>query len=410
MAQTKRKRGGSCSDSDSDSVVWRRAKSMERYALANPGKATLEGLDGLCLGVMLGYFVVWEFPDGSWYIGRVVAYRPPNGREEDVITFKGRKPRLRTDVEQNRIGPGQYCIHFFDGYNICLSPEATYAAVMWFNEQKEHLKITKDLSGPVFGRVRGLPEKKLEQAAKKDLRRNTNSSSVEESSLKLEELGYWLAYKEYHDKEGTPRPGPDRGGHRWVQAWSRTKSLVGNMRLVVVDGFFEHPDAARRKEDGWSFYKPEGITGKRSKVTYKPDGLKKRIKRALNISEESIKLLPGSGELFWANPDETPGVHTDRPEGSTICIVYLTPFLPQECGLSFFRHKRLNISCLPDQGLTREEEDETEKDSTDYSKWELLQSVPYRYNRAIFFPAKYFHRATKHWENRRYMLFIIEHA
>ncbi|NNF02284.1 MAG: hypothetical protein HKN22_06330 [Bacteroidia bacterium] len=183
-------------------------------------------------------------------------------------------------------------------------------------------------------------------------------------------------------------------------------------KLIIVDDFYPDPDAIRRKAMKFEFQEPEGITGWRSVGGYYPRNIKKRLE---NYTGAKVSQFPQPlGDLYdngifylsfaKGNKSEKPGVHYDDPLHHMVCIVYLTKGIPEECGTSFFKHKRTGMIAKPNVRDARRLrtnvdrlEDEIHFDSNVARKWIEVDRVGYRYNRAVIFPAKRFHAASKHF-------------
>ena len=199
------------------------------------------------------------------------------------------------------------------------------------------------------------------------------------------------------------------------------------MRIIAVDNFYRDPDAVRKRAFDYTFVQPEHITGYRSRRGYFPPRLKQKIERLTGYRVKSLDRPEGSpydnGVFFQSfasgRRKEVPGVHFDDPVNGIVCIVYLTPGIPAHCGTSFYRHKKTGLESAPDARLARKMRrslprllSEFEDDSRKRSKWVEVDRVGYKYNRAVFFPAKRFHAATNHYggslkDGRIYQLFTF---
>lgn len=87
-------------------------------------------------------------------------------------------------------------------------------------------------------------------------------------------------------------------------------------------------------------------------------------------------------------------IHSDRESGSHTCVAYLTDHAEQS-GTAFFRHKRTGLEEMPSFEQLRESGlmDELKADmvSRDPGKWEQVDYVAGRKNRALIFHAPLFH-------------------
>ena len=183
-------------------------------------------------------------------------------------------------------------------------------------------------------------------------------------------------------------------------------------KLIIVDDFYPDPDVIRSKALSFNFDEPPEITGYRSVGGYYPRNIKKRLEGYTGAKVSQFPLPIGDlydNGIFYlsfakGSKKEKPGVHYDDPLHHMVCIVYLTEGIPAECGTSFYRHKRTGLISKPtvhDAKRLRRSlesiEDELHFDSNKRSKWEEIDRVGYGYNRAVIFPAKRLHAASKHF-------------
>lgn len=118
-----------------------------------------------------------------------------------------------------------------------------------------------------------------------------------------------------------------------------------------------------------------------------------RLLLSLNIVERSA-VLPNSMFFRVTRPDmERAYIHSDRESGARTCIVYLSEH-QESYGTAFYRHKETGLSEMPTfQEMTDPRFDQLKFDmvSGDLSKWDQLDFVSGRYNRAVIFDAPLFH-------------------
>lgn len=113
------------------------------------------------------------------------------------------------------------------------------------------------------------------------------------------------------------------------------------------------------------------------------------------ISATGSVLVPNSMFFRVTNEGmEKAYIHSDRETGNHTCVVYLTDH-EQPSGTAFFRHKRTGLTEMPsfqdmdDEGIL--EELKADMVSRDPDKWEQLDYVEGKYNRALIFHAPLFH-------------------
>ena len=106
-------------------------------------------------------------------------------------------------------------------------------------------------------------------------------------------------------------------------------------------------------------------------------------------------LVPNSMFFRATNEDtEQAYIHSDRSTGAYTCVAYLSDH-EEEYGTAFYRHIPTGLIEMPsfedmeDMGIA----DEMTKDmvSRDDSKWEMVDFVEGKYNRAVIFEAPLFH-------------------
>lgn len=180
--------------------------------------------------------------------------------------------------------------------------------------------------------------------------------------------------------------------------------------LTVIDDFLRDPASARRWALEQTYYQPQNITGWRSRASKVFPGTLPALKHHFGNSPSllSPRLYGPNGTMYLSfskgRRSETPGVHWDEPESSYIVLVYLTPGLPSDCGTSFWRHKATGLMRAPvrsDENILRRRRrdlaEELEQDSERRSRWDEIDRIGYRFNRAVVFPAYALHSATTHY-------------
>jgi len=170
---------------------------------------------------------------------------------------------------------------------------------------------------------------------------------------------------------------------------------VDNYR--VVDDFCDRADdvVASAREAGFGAWKPnKGAVGS----SYY-DGMGFWGHHALLIREligaVRAPIVPNSMFFRVTNEDtEQAYIHSDRESGSHTCVVYLSDH-EEPSGTAFYKHTPTGMIEMPsfaemqDMGIF----DQMSKDmvSRDPEKWEQLDYVEGKYNRALIFHAPLFH-------------------
>ena len=106
-------------------------------------------------------------------------------------------------------------------------------------------------------------------------------------------------------------------------------------------------------------------------------------------------VIPNTLYFRATNTDtERAYIHSDRESGANTCVCYLTDHA-DEYGTAFYRHKTTGLLEMPSFAAMRDAGtfDELKADmvSRDPDKWEQVDFVRGRKNRALIFPAPMFH-------------------
>ena len=193
--------------------------------------------------------------------------------------------------------------------------------------------------------------------------------------------------------------------------------------LIIVDDFLDDPyvlrDAALRLT-----YPEVNSTypGRNSAQRITLEGLHKEVSRL--VGEPVVPITQGQAHgkcrISLASDVGTAGVHTDGAHWSG--ILYLSR--PEDCrgGTDFFRHIPTNTERAPYSDKESLEKfgapsakqwvDDVLRDTTDYSKWELIMRVPMRFNRLLLLRPWLWHTAGESFgdkpENGRlvYLMFF----
>lgn len=102
-----------------------------------------------------------------------------------------------------------------------------------------------------------------------------------------------------------------------------------------------------------------------------------RFTKEGEVGKQDIHFDPGDNNCAWAG------------------VVYLTPNAPETDGTVFWKHKRTGLEAIPrtKEGIEPFGDLKTflDTEGVDYSLWEKVWSVPYRYNRLVLFRPWLFH-------------------
>lgn len=175
--------------------------------------------------------------------------------------------------------------------------------------------------------------------------------------------------------------------------------------LIVIDDFYPDPAQVRAVALSAEYPKVEGpltYPGRNSAQKFLPPGLDDVISRV--VGERVVGSAdPGpSHGKFRITLEHEPSrylVHVDPSMLSWVGVLYLNP--PGQCrgGTSFFRHTALDSDRTP---LTEQElraygpasiAELMQQDGRDPAKWDLLMTVPMRFNRLILYRPWLWHSA-----------------
>ena len=194
--------------------------------------------------------------------------------------------------------------------------------------------------------------------------------------------------------------------------------------LIIIDDFLEDPHTLRDLGLAQNYPGMEEDTyfpGRNSEYAQPIIGLTERISA---IVGERLKIAEGNAHckfrMAFAGDKGTAGVHIDDAHWS--CLLYLS--LPEDCsgGTELYRHiptdtdhAPMNQEDFKTLGISSAEEIWDKilwPDTNDKSKWELLTTIPMRFNRLVLFRPQQWHDAGPGFgdcpENARliYMMFF----
>lgn len=179
-------------------------------------------------------------------------------------------------------------------------------------------------------------------------------------------------------------------------------------RFVVVDDFYVDPDSVRARALSAHYRKPADSAVWRSVEKPFVPGIRTRLEQCWGAP-----IMRGHWKNAYNGPfcmsnargprGSRPFVHVDRPFDYVTVLVYLTPDLPSDCGTTFYWHKPTGLIGAPDSPTLRDMglsadtfEDWVWSFEGHRNVWEVVDRVAYRYNRALLFPAGFFHSASRH--------------
>ncbi|HEX8887967.1 MAG TPA: DUF6445 family protein [Pyrinomonadaceae bacterium] len=187
--------------------------------------------------------------------------------------------------------------------------------------------------------------------------------------------------------------------------------------IQVVDDFYSKPDKVRQKALEMSYAEPENLIGWRTQA-YQPRGIKELIERKFRLRieywEEDLTAIESCNGVFFSafskgRYAETVGIHYDTPSSWVMLLIYLTPDAPYDAGTSLWQHRKTGLIAKPTEndvkrlGINVSALNEMlEKDNKSRRYWKEIDRVGNVYNRAVIFPSRLLHSATKHFGSNRF--------
>jgi hypothetical protein len=167
--------------------------------------------------------------------------------------------------------------------------------------------------------------------------------------------------------------------------------------MIVVDGFYDDPDAVRRLALGAEYHDHGGKANFPGLESVKSFYTRAHAEKFAGIVGSTITYDParwifGKFRSATATQRGQTKVHVDRVDWTA--VVYLSHGEDIEGGLGIYRHKELGMDRIPDAGDLhalgyRDIDDFDAREvypvSLDDSKWDLIELVEIKYNRCIVF-------------------------
>lgn len=179
--------------------------------------------------------------------------------------------------------------------------------------------------------------------------------------------------------------------------------------FIVVDNFYEHPDAIRNYalrqtfKDSPAFHK-----GKRClHPTFRFDGLKERFETILGVKIKDWHKYGTNGCFQYCMAGDQAVYHTDTQQYAG--VLFLTPDAPPETGTRFYRSKKtLKMKAGPAEQQAVFPTGYL--DSTPFDQVDVVGNV---YNRLVLFDAQLIHAAPLYFGNmlqnsRLFQLFFFD--
>lgn len=186
--------------------------------------------------------------------------------------------------------------------------------------------------------------------------------------------------------------------------------------LQWCDNFYPDPDAIRARALSATYFVPKGLYGFRSTEGCLPAGTMERIKALFGFETiECIDVATRTTHFYHALSHGRQRVkffahidsHRDEEFPFYSLVLYLTPHAPKNTGTGVYRHTKTGIWQEPTRaeaqrvGLTATQlRERLDKDAQDRSKWALIEQCENLYNRAVLFPAHWYHASCRDFGSR----------
>lgn len=163
--------------------------------------------------------------------------------------------------------------------------------------------------------------------------------------------------------------------------------------FIVVDNFYKNPLGIREYALKQTFNAhPSSHKGKRTEISYAPDGLKEHFEKILNRKiTKWNEYMPVNGCFQVCNKDDKLVYHADTQNYAG--IIYLTPDAPPNSGTSFYRSKhtlKMKAS-VEEYGMVYP------NGHLEGSDFEMVDTVGNVFNRLVLFDAQFIHAATSYF-------------
>lgn len=183
--------------------------------------------------------------------------------------------------------------------------------------------------------------------------------------------------------------------------------------LIVVDDFYQNPDALREFALSQDFSVTGNYPGLRTRSFLSED--------CINIINNLLTYSAG-GVTNWLLDENSDGytgsfqlctsqdrtwIHTDQ-HNTWAGVCYLTPNAPVSGGTAIYKHKRSGER-------TFTQDSPFEKDPYDYTEWEIVDRIGNIYNRLVLFRGDLYHASVDYFGNnanngRLFQLFFFNTA
>jgi len=172
-----------------------------------------------------------------------------------------------------------------------------------------------------------------------------------------------------------------------------------DISIVVIDDFYENPEEVRQDALNSKFVTKGTYPGADSVSDLFNNDIINKFSRAMG---RAISPVPMSGNyrLALENDKAERDIHTDGINTfvANVCLAYNKDV---QGGIALWRHKETGLermqvtpaASIEKYGISRDEVElkVVRVDGKDYSKWDQVALIPYRFNRCVIIDGMFFH-------------------
>jgi len=170
--------------------------------------------------------------------------------------------------------------------------------------------------------------------------------------------------------------------------------------LIICDNFYSNVDEVRAYALQQDFNVDGNYPGHRTK-SFLNDNIAEWISKIVGAEMDTETLGDDTycGAYQYTTAKDRTWIHADG-WNHWAGVVYLTPDAPASGGTGIFRHKPTGSYSMPRLADGSRNETLAElinNDGQDYTKWELIDQVGNKYNRAVFYKGDLFHASMDYF-------------
>ena len=170
--------------------------------------------------------------------------------------------------------------------------------------------------------------------------------------------------------------------------------------LIICDNFYSNVDEVRSYALNQDFNVDGNYPGPRTK-SFLNDNISEWITKIVGAEMDTETLGDDTycGAYQYTTAKDRTWIHADG-WNQWAGVVYLTPDAPASGGTGIYRHKPTGAYKMPrlaDGSRNDTLAELINNDGQDYTKWELIDQVGNKYNRAVFYKGDLFHASMDYF-------------